>query len=61
MNEPGRNSPCNCGSGKKYKKCCFLTKPAPYADIIADFTLGQRLIAEFEAEQKNYSSFENSQ
>lgn len=18
----GRNEPCNCGSGKKYKKCC---------------------------------------
>jgi uncharacterized protein len=23
--EPGRNDPCPCGSGKKYKKCC-LTK-----------------------------------
>ncbi len=20
----GRNDPCPCGSGKKYKKCCFL-------------------------------------
>lgn len=20
--EQDRNSPCNCGSGKKYKKCC---------------------------------------
>jgi len=20
--EPGRNDPCVCGSGKKYKKCC---------------------------------------
>ncbi len=19
---PGRNDPCSCGSGKKYKKCC---------------------------------------
>ena len=19
----GRNTPCNCGSGKKYKKCCI--------------------------------------
>jgi len=19
--EPGRNDPCHCGSGKKYKKC----------------------------------------
>ena len=21
---PGRNQPCSCGSGKKYKKCCGL-------------------------------------
>ncbi len=20
----GRNDPCSCGSGKKYKKCCLL-------------------------------------
>ncbi|MBF0519283.1 MAG: SEC-C domain-containing protein, partial [Nitrospirae bacterium] len=20
--KPGRNEPCSCGSGKKYKKCC---------------------------------------
>ena len=22
----GRNDPCPCGSGKKYKKCCMLKK-----------------------------------
>ena len=22
MEKPGRNDPCWCGSGKKYKKCC---------------------------------------
>jgi len=22
MAKPGRNDPCHCGSGKKYKKCC---------------------------------------
>ncbi len=21
--EPGRNDPCPCGSGKKYKQCCL--------------------------------------
>jgi uncharacterized protein len=21
--KPGRNDPCPCGSGKKYKSCCF--------------------------------------
>lgn len=26
MTEPGRNYPCPCGSGKKYKKCCLPKK-----------------------------------
>jgi len=25
----GRNDPCPCGSGKKYKKCCGATVQAP--------------------------------
>jgi len=24
--QPGRNDPCPCGSGKKYKKCCGAGK-----------------------------------
>ena len=24
--KPGRNAPCPCGSGKKYKKCCLLAE-----------------------------------
>ena len=27
MKEVGRNDPCPCGSGKKYKKCCAQKKP----------------------------------
>ena len=23
---PGRNQPCPCGSGKKYKKCCGVKR-----------------------------------
>lgn len=23
--KPGRNDPCPCGSGEKYKRCCFET------------------------------------
>ena len=23
VNRPGRNNPCHCGSGKKYKRCCL--------------------------------------
>ena len=26
MAKIGRNAPCPCGSGKKYKKCCLLTQ-----------------------------------
>jgi uncharacterized protein YecA (UPF0149 family) len=22
----GRNSPCPCGSGKKFKRCCLMTR-----------------------------------
>ena len=25
----GRNAPCPCGSGKKYKKCCLRSAPDP--------------------------------
>ena len=27
----GMNDPCPCGSGKKYKKCCYLKADNPYA------------------------------
>ncbi len=25
---PGRNAPCHCGSGKKYKRCCLRSDEA---------------------------------
>lgn len=25
----GRNDPCPCGSGKKYKQCCMIKKAEP--------------------------------
>lgn len=42
----GRNSPCPCGSGKKFKKCCmgkqskpqqFISKPLPPTNNIASY------------------------
>jgi len=33
----GRNDPCPCGSGLKYKKCCLDREPAP-AEIPLDLT-----------------------
>ena len=29
----GRNAPCPCGSGKKYKKCCLSNKVTPPEDL----------------------------
>lgn len=31
----GRNVPCPCGSGKKYKKCCMQKKPSASSDTSA--------------------------
>lgn len=30
----GRNEPCHCGSGKKYKKCCLLKDIEKYRKAI---------------------------
>jgi tetratricopeptide (TPR) repeat protein len=35
MAKPGRNDPCHCGSGKKYKKCCQLKEQAAEREVIA--------------------------
>ena len=33
MTKQGRNDPCPCGSGEKYKKCCFTKATAPVASL----------------------------
>ena len=33
MQKLGRNDPCPCGSGLKYKKCCLGRKGAPQKDF----------------------------
>lgn len=50
MASPGRNEPCPCGSGRKYKHCCggsvlpFVTLPTP-ADRKAGYDLLDRVSA----------------
>lgn len=52
MNTVGRNDPCPCGSGKKFKKCC-IDKPSPTRiALLQDEELGQQRIREYEEEQK---------
>jgi len=43
MNNPGRNDPCHCGSGKKYKKCCL---PQEQPTLISDPRREESFIAE---------------
>jgi tetratricopeptide (TPR) repeat protein len=35
MARPGRNDPCPCGSGKKYKKCCLAKEEAVEREQLA--------------------------
>ena len=35
MAKPGRNDPCPCGSGNKYKKCCLTKDAAAEAELLA--------------------------
>jgi hypothetical protein len=32
---PGRNEPCHCGSGRKYKQCCLAKDEAASAKVRA--------------------------
>jgi hypothetical protein len=36
MNKVGRNDPCPCGSGKKYKQCCLKAEQAKAAQAAND-------------------------
>lgn len=36
MAKPGRNDPCPCGSGNKYKKCCLTKEEAVERERIAE-------------------------
>ena len=42
----GRNDPCPCGSGKKYKKCC-LNKPKSPVDLIESDQEKQKWLEEY--------------
>ena|GEM_PF-311992 len=38
----GRNDPCHCGSGKKYKKCCLAKEEANRLPVPLDLSSGQK-------------------
>ena len=47
MSKPGRNDPCPCGSGKKFKKCC-LGKHVPGAEGVHDPLVSSEPVAFFD-------------
>jgi protein O-GlcNAc transferase len=52
MNKIGRNDPCPCGSGKKYKQCCLQHAEIPSADKrTANSSIPSALQAAFEHHQ----------
>ncbi|MBI4589063.1 MAG: tetratricopeptide repeat protein [Candidatus Rokubacteria bacterium] len=70
---PGRNDPCPCGSGRKYKKCCYLRESHPQLGkkkLVFDFqTLQMQRVLEQHADldagfgqyaREVYNSFRSS-
>lgn len=57
MKTVGRNDPCPCGSGKKYKKCCLAAdvwdRAAPSGKILGS-------LAELKAEVEELDNLSNS-
>lgn len=45
MSKIGRNEPCPCGSGKKYKKCCLPLQQKAGVDVAQPVTLTQTVSA----------------
>jgi hypothetical protein len=59
----GRNDPCPCGSGKKYKKCCLLREQAaPQVAVSGTVAAEQSLVELHEAiGDRTFSSMEEAQ
>lgn len=57
MTQIGRNDPCPCGSGKKYKKCCLVQEQDAAQNPAADVSAGLRQALE----GKEFNSLEEAQ
>jgi hypothetical protein len=45
MVKPGRNEPCHCGSGRKFKKCCESKTESQRTSRMLIIAVGAALIA----------------
>ena len=52
---PARNDPCDCGSGKKYKKCC-LNRSKPASDKAGNLSLAIKTAHQFMVSQNPVSA-----
>jgi Fe-S-cluster containining protein len=43
---PGRNDPCPCGSGKKFKKCCMNASPHSIVPVLSPAEFNKRIAYE---------------
>jgi len=51
----GRNEPCPCGSGKKYKKCCQDKDSVKKTDILRQYQLRlNEIVGERTSDEKKY-------
>ncbi len=49
MEKVGRNDPCPCGSGKKYKKCCGLENKKRQFSVLSASRFGIPNLAQMES------------
>ncbi len=61
MDKPGRNDPCPCGSGLKYKKCCAQKDAAAESARLAvnKARLGEQA-AEYRAQLEEFADFDRA-
>jgi hypothetical protein len=52
----GRNDPCSCGSGKKFKKCCELKTERNRATMLLGLLVGAILVAGLAAAVSSFST-----
>jgi hypothetical protein len=57
MAKIGRNTPCPCGSGKKYKKCCLLRKES---DALEQHTILEQNLGKARIEAVDLDDLSNS-
>lgn len=50
----GRNDPCACGSGKKYKRCCYL---APVATLSGRAAVASGAVSTVDDDHKHHCDF----